>query len=292
MTETIDLPRRELRDSRRQAMAKLCGTSSRDDTPSHLALDAIKRETSLFQPRFDSIAYAPGRSDAHITHLAKVAKAGGELDPVKVTAFGNEWYLLDGHHRLEAYRAAEWTRPVPVEVRHSELVGDERVAWAIQESVEENKKNHLAMSEADKLDAAWWAVARNDELSISATAKLYGVSDRSVANMRKARSILTEAGVPLDRHPVLSWSSAREEAKRIGADEKPSRDWDAAAHEERVKRRAAKKLRGVMDMGLPARMLAEVLEAYEPGIVESMSRAQKIAKGDYPEDWGLDDDLI
>jgi ParB-like chromosome segregation protein Spo0J len=265
---SIDAPQVAARPQQRKALLKLAKRPTRTDSPRHLPRHEIKEAPSLFQPRFDSIAYAPGRSETHVEHLARVVRNGTELDPVKVVAFGPDWYLVDGHHRLEAYRVAEWDGPIPVDVRHSDLMGDARISWAIQESVEDNKKNRLAMSETDKIDAAWACVARGDELSTRETAVRYGVSQRSVANMRQIAKTLREADVSPDR--IAFWRTAKREVQRLNDADSATGDFD---FERRRRREAAKRLKGVMEMNLPASLLAEALEAYSSGIVDTMAKA-------------------
>jgi ParB-like chromosome segregation protein Spo0J len=271
---SIDAPQRTARPQQRKSLLKLARQSPRTDDPSHLPRDEIKEAPSLFQPRFDSIAYAPGRSEGHVARLARVARSGTELDPVKVVAFAREWYLVDGHHRLEAYKEAEWSGPIPVEVRHSELTGDARISWAIQESVEDNKKNRLAMSDVDKMDAAWGCVVRDDDMSIRETAIACEVSERSVATMRNAAKVLKDADVNLER--VISWQQAKLELRYLDNDAEDARgDFD---FEEKKRREAAKRLKGAMQMKLRPRLLAEVLESYSPGIVDEMAYALKIVR--------------
>ena len=277
---SIDAPQRAARPQQRKALLKLARRAARTDNPSHLARPEIKEAPSLFQPRFDSIAYAPGRSETHVEHLARVLRNGAELDPVKVVAFGPEWYLVDGHHRLEAYSVAAWTKPIPVDVRHSDLAGNARINWAIQESVEDNKKNRLAMSEADKMDAAWASVARGDELSIHQTAVRYNVSPRSVSKMREIEKVLRAADVRyLD--VIVSWQGAKNEVQRLNDLDGRSGDFD---YHEKRRREAARRLKGAMQMNLPASLLAEVLESYSPGIVDTMAKALQRERDEGGED--------
>lgn len=276
------VPNRSSRPQRRTALLKLAKRPPRDDQPSHLLVSEIKLEPSLFQPRWESIAYAPGRSEGHIAQLARVAKGRQALDPVKVAAFGDAWYLLDGHHRLDAYGVAGWTKPIPVEVRHSPLTGEARIAWAVRESVSDNQKNRLAMSDADKRDAAWAAVVRGDELSKSETAGTYGISVRSVATMRETHRELDAAGV--DPEALYGWRQAQSELRGV----RGSEGGDPRDLEERRLTEVSRKLKGVMQMRLPPRLLAQALEAYEPGVVEMMALAQRIAA----EEGEGDDDLI
>ena len=269
-------PDRQRRPMERRRLEKLARQSPRSDSPTHVQIDKIKQSQAVFQPRFDSIVYAPGRSESHVTQLARIAKRGSPLDPLKIAAFGNDWYLIDGHHRLQAYQQVGWCEPIPVQVLQSDLTGAARVDWAVRESTNDNKKNRLAMSDGDKMDAAWAAVAREDEGSVSETAERYGVSLRSVANMRKVAKTLTEGTVP----PVAihSWSAARREAKRLaGHDEMDRSDFD---HDAKRKRLVARKLKGAMQMNLPPRLLAEVLENFSPGLVDAMALALRIERQD------------
>ena len=248
-------------------MIRLAAREPRGDTPGSLPLRDIREAHDLFQPRHGSIAYAPGRSEGHIAALARTAKAGTELDPVTVAAFGNDWYLLDGHHRLAAYREVDWAKPIPVHALQSGLRGKERVEWAIERSYADNKKDRLNLSGEDKMDGAWRAVAHGAELSVAHTALAYGVSGRTVANMRKARRALEAAG----GHPELmhGWSMAQGELRHLNGKDMGSSDFA-----ERQRREAAKRLKSVMDMHLSPGDLAEALEAFSPGIVEAMALAR------------------
>lgn len=266
-------PTRSHGPQRRKVLLKLAERPARTDTPVSLPIDQINLESSLFQPRYDSIAFAPGRSERHITQLASSPRAGHELDPVKVVALGDRWFLVDGHHRLDAYRTAGWTKPVPVTVLQSDTTGDARIDWAIRESVRDNHKSKLPMSETDKMDAAWSGTVRRDSLSISKTAAAYGVSERSAANMRKTLKELEEAGASLDH--IRSWIAAKGELKRLRGAEGTAGGYDFDA---RHKDELARKLKNAMDMVRSPRLLAEVLEAYEPGIVDLMAGALQAAR--------------
>lgn len=269
-------PDRHRRPQERRRLEKLARRAPRSDSPTHLALDEIHQSQALFQPRYDSIVYAPGRSEAHVAQLARVAQNGSNLDPLKVAAFGNDWYLVDGHHRLQAYEKAGWAKPICVQVLHSDLTGSDRIDWAVRESSHDNKKNRLSMSDTDKMDAAWASVAREDEASISRTAELFGISKRSVATMRSIAQALRAEEVSLAL--IHSWASAKNEKRRLTDD--GDRDGGDFDHEAKRRRLAARNLKGAMQMNLPPRLLAEVLESYSPGIVEAMTLALKIERED------------
>lgn len=262
---------REMRIGRRKELRKHANQPALSDTPTCLPPATIYRESALFQPRYDSIAFAPGRSEDHIDRLARIARAGTPLDPVKVIAFGQRWYLVDGHHRMAAYEAAGWTKPIPVTPRHSELTGDARISWAIQESVVDNKKNRLAMNDADRCDAAWFAVARGDGLSIKELSDLYGVGTSTVSNMRRTWRELQERDGSVtiaDAASTWNWRRAKRRLQELlGTD----REFDDEDVFDAVRRRKlAKRLKNVMDMNPSPRLLFETIEMYEPGLVTSM----------------------
>lgn len=262
---------------RKRLTEKVMLAEQRADCPDSLNISDIQQAPNLFQPRYESIAYAPGRSDAHITNLAQIARSGRALDPVTIMAFGTDWLLIDGHHRLAAYAAAKWKKPVPVIALHSDLCGAERVEWAVQQSYADNKKNRLSLSAGDKADGAWGAVAREAKLSIAETAEAHGVSKRNVATMREVRrGLVAGGGDPLR---MSGWRMAKMELKRLQDREAPSANLG-----ERQRRILAKHLAPVMGMQVTPGQLAEALEAFAPGIVEAMALAYQL-----DDDGDLDD---
>jgi hypothetical protein len=273
--KTSHAPNRMARPREWKALAKLAKCEPRQDTPVSLPREDIRQMPSVLQPRFDSIAYAPGRSEGHIAELARIAKGGVELDPVTIVAFGNGWYLVDGHHRLAAYEAAGWERPIPVRVLQSDIRGEDRVHWAVHQSVVDNKKSRLNMSNGDKLDNAWLSVATGSSMSKAETARTFGVSDSTVASMRKAKADLEEAGG--DPQRMFGWRMAQTELRRLAGDDAGRGGSD---FRERQRREAAKRLKGIMEMRLAPRELADALEAYSPGLVEAMALARSAAQDD------------
>jgi hypothetical protein len=268
----IDPPNRSaIRWEAAQLAAQDAG-GSLDSSPDQLDREDIHEAPNLFQPRFDSIAYAPGRSGAHVAELARIAKRGTPLDPVTVVAFGDRWYLVDGHHRLAAYGEAGWAKPVPVRAVGSALRGQERVDWAIALSIADNAKNRLNISTADKADAAWLAIARKADRSKADMVATYGISDGLVADMRRVRGDLEAAGMP--PAACTGWRAAKRERDRLRDDAGPGAPGDFG---EMRRRQAAKRLQPVMEMRLPPDQLAEALEQFSPGIVEAMAAARRLA---------------
>lgn len=78
----------------------------RTDRPRALTFRNIHVADRVFQWRIreDNLA----ADIAHIRELARTIKDKRKpLDPLLVTAIGQRFFVVDGHHRLEAYRLAK-----------------------------------------------------------------------------------------------------------------------------------------------------------------------------------------
>lgn len=262
----MDVPNRALADKEHGLLVKKDARGSRTDSPTSLPPASLKVLTSLFQPRFDSIAYAPGISEGHVLGLARAAKGGADLDPLTVVAFGQDWYLVDGHHRLRAYAKVDRAAPIPVNVLVSDLKGDARVHWAVGASVADNKKTRLNMSSVDKADGAWRDVKARVG-SKSETAAKHGVSETSIAKMRVARNALEAGGEAMSF--LHSWRSAQLAVSRLNNADGANGQSDFRDKQRKV---LAKRLKSVMELHPSPDLLAEGLEAFWPGIVTAMSQ--------------------
>ncbi len=123
------------------------------------------------------------------------------FDPLTVWWSGTGWYVIDGHHRLEAFRKVQVDYPklkienVPVTV----FVGT--LYEAIAQSVALNSKDKLPMRKADKLERAWKLVCLDDGMTKTHIHNATTISERTVATMRKKRADLIERG-----EEPLEWS--------------------------------------------------------------------------------------
>jgi hypothetical protein len=188
--------------------------------PDELPLKDIRLADAVFQPRtFDGTR---AESAEHVNTLKDAIKNSpeGVIEPLVVWWSGKHWLVLDGHHRLKAYRQLlrerHYARPplIPVEAYPGTL------NQAIARAVELNSRDKLPMTKEDKAERAWKLVALNDPtFSRDAIARATGMSDRTVGNMREARKrFLSEQP---DSEP-LDWTWAQIKAGRI----KPDRDDD------------------------------------------------------------------
>lgn len=146
-------------------------------------LRAIKTQTDVFQYRHVEV------DKHHVDTLSAFLRTGNPLDPLTVwkDPASSDLVVVDGHHRLAAYRQIGWTKKVPVVIHSCDLDRARLMA------LEENGKTHLPLTPDERADAAWSLVCLgNDAYSKSVIVKATGVSDGTVAKMRRTRKALIE----------------------------------------------------------------------------------------------------
>jgi hypothetical protein len=158
--------------------------------PKALRLKEIKVADKVFQRRLpgeDAI-----RDVKHVWDLVEavetMSETREELEPLLVTAIGDDFFVVDGHHRLDAYATARFTGWIPVEVFEGAL------AEARMEALERNVKNKLPLSDEAKAQAAWELVVEEAKRlngkkppygSRAAIIKHTRVKTRTIARMRE-----------------------------------------------------------------------------------------------------------
>lgn len=153
--------------------------------PESLILAEIHPAPQVFQWRMENDSLLA--DGYHIKELARALNAQSEpLEPILVTPIGARFFLVDGYHRLEAYRLAGWEKPIPVSISER-CVEDARI-----EALTRNNQDKLPMSLESKLEAAWKLhVPRRTSsgsflYSKSTIRKLTTVSDGMIGKMRRA----------------------------------------------------------------------------------------------------------
>ncbi len=123
----------------------------------------------------------------HARELREALKREGSLEPLIVWRDPETGRLVvaDGHHRLAAYREAQWSAPVPVEIHDCDKTQARLLGLA------ENAKARLPMSGTERADAAWTLVSAK-AYSKAEIVKHTGVSDGRVAKMRRVLKQLEE----------------------------------------------------------------------------------------------------
>ncbi|KXJ55686.1 MAG: hypothetical protein AXW12_10070 [Thalassospira sp. Nap_22] len=172
--------------------AKLESVEPPSILPDRLSVTAIDQYPELFQPRNLKL------DEHHVQDLARIVKRQGRLDPILLLPVGKRAVLIDGHHRLEAYRAAHYRKPVPVCWFHGTL------QEAILEAGRANSKAKLVMPTQERMNFAWRLVLL-DEHSKREIMEAAGVSKGQVGNMRK---VMTDLGP--DAYSCRFWWEARE----------------------------------------------------------------------------------
>jgi len=164
-------------------------------SPAALPVADIETVEPLFQPRpFD---------EAHAMEIAAAINAGRNVGPLLVYAVGERVLLIDGHHRLDAYRAAGIVAPVPVEFFKG------KPKEAVLEARARNSPTKKAMSKLDRLNAAWTLV-KLDKHSKTEIVDATLASKGSVDAMRKALRVLG----PEEASECKTWWQARSACER------------------------------------------------------------------------------
>ncbi|OOY19579.1 hypothetical protein BMI86_13135 [Thioclava sp. DLFJ5-1] len=160
-----------------------------------LPLGKLKVEPETFQFReFET-------TEDHVRNLTAAIIAGNELDPMTVWKRGEgDFVVVDGHHRHAAYEDAGYAKAVPVVVHEC---GE---ADAMLLALSENTKTKLPMTKTERDNAAWRLVCSEHQLSKAQTVKATGVSDGTVAKMRRTRNALDEQELGL---PETWWMAMR-----------------------------------------------------------------------------------
>ena len=156
---------------------------------------------------------------AHVRTLAQALRNAGRLDPILVWREvdpdgepSGRLMLLDGAHRLAAYRAtrgepSERNRGVPAVV----VTCDRGVARRL--ALLANSKDTLALTPQEKADGAWSLVREpGGSHSISQIAKASTISQRTVSSMRLRWKALQEAG----KEATGEWWRDRQDALADG----------------------------------------------------------------------------
>ncbi|WP_082552692.1 ParB N-terminal domain-containing protein [Methylobacterium sp. Leaf456] len=212
--------------------------------------------------------------EEHARELIRTVRAvGGALAPVLVVPIGEKFYLVDGHHRIIAYRSMEWIRSVPVEYFEGSLYE------AKLEALNRNVKSQLPLSTSEKSEAAWELV-RDNKLAVRVISKQTSISERTVKSMRKAvKTLGAEAA------SEITWAEARRR------DWKSDEDYDPdAAKREKAERVAAAILRNTgVSIRRDPRILADALEIIDSNIPNWMilnwSDRVKPLMDKYPDDF-------
>jgi|SRR5262245_22150810 len=161
-TDLVEIGRRRKRNLRRGQQRRAITTKlteadllniertqkRRSDRPAALTLREIHVADKVFQwrNREENIAQSVNHRKELVRVLTSTKRA---LDPIVVTPIGDKFFLLEGHHRIEAYYEVGWKKGVPVRY----YLGN--VKEAQDEALLLNIKDKSQMTRAEKFDAAF-----------------------------------------------------------------------------------------------------------------------------------------
>jgi hypothetical protein len=134
----------------------------------------------------------------HLHQLGRALVSKGDLAPILVLAVGDRLIVVDGHHRLEAYRRAKRAE-VPIEG----FVGSPREAML--EAVERNTAAILPMDNRQRQNLAWRLT--NAAFTLKQVSRGTGISRAQVSIMRKVMKSLGD-----DAGGHATWNDARRAA--------------------------------------------------------------------------------
>jgi len=231
----------------------------RMDRPKGLPLRGIHLAENVFQwrNRNENIV----QSENHLIELVRVIRSTRKpLDPIVVTAVGKKFYLVEGHHRILAYRNIRWDVPVPVKYFEG------TVSEAQDEALRLNIKDKLRMTRAEKFDAAFRLVKRETQ-TYAAIKEATTVSLRTINTMAKVLREYPEAAKHTSWRSAL-WSYTRR-LKIADDDNDREIDW----REEKAQKLAQQLIKNVgvgfvRDTDITARAL-EIIDEALPGALVS-----------------------
>lgn len=211
-----------------------------------------------------------------------------DLDPVLVWRAKDRWYLLDGHHRLEAYKRANRTS-LPA------VIFDGSATEAMREAGVDNAKVRRGMSITEKNNRAWEitrAEPADERTSAKQIAADTGLSLRQIRYMRSVWSKMTDQDE--DPEQFRTWKHAHAWAQRIEYDNEEDRDAAMAAKREADISRHTEKLRQSLGASLyhDPEMAEEVLSRFFggrwPEIMEQAGYVLRDADADEDQPQGPD----
>lgn len=250
-----------------------------DRLPDALNLGEITRAPEVFQMRLGvRVDDGSGTDPDYVEELReRLGKLGDDgLDPLLVMRVGDQWMLVDGHHRFEAYLASgDWEgRPVPVEVFEGSI------EEALAQATRENRKLKRPLRAAEGAEGAWrhlcitaeWD-AEKDKLRASPVnakeiAGQFGVSESLYSKMRsRMNEVVRSTGG--SKEPAwfgrFCWADVRNKGFLEGSLEGPGAfDRNKAVdHMVRMLRKLFKQRPDKVDAGV----LLEALDAYHKPLV-------------------------
>lgn len=277
----VEAPSRNQRTDDIDKLAALMasGAKPKSASPVTLGINELNECPSLFQPRYQSLLWQ-GRSNDHVREMFRVLKSSGRpLDAIAVVSFGSKWLVVDGHHRLEAYKLAKWKAPVPVRAipLKETKVARLRIKEAEILSVFANVRDKLPMSAPDKADTAWRITFHHDDLSKTKVSEMTTLSTSLVAYMRKAKkALLANDRYSSEEIGAWRWARARYEYARVL--DPNLMDKEVENQDEHHIHLVAKAISGILGKGVTAGNIVEAFHRIDPILLTQLEEALAMRK--------------
>jgi hypothetical protein len=276
------------------------GKPEPSEHPTKLPLASIGVIPELFQPR--DMRHDKLQSTYHIESLVRAIYANSThlLNPISVWWAGGSWVVIDGHHRLDAYKAYQESlrtnktpKGPPKHIAHKSESQPEMqvpvrvfsgtVLEATLHSTAANSQDKLPMSKDSKLTRAWQLVTVDwEDLTLKSISKSCAIHDRSVSNMR---AVWRKAQATCDEEQLadlksLSWRQAQHWDK--DAEESLWGGKEVEAETNRLRDSLVKTFGKTL---LPkAAMFAEALKRYSPALARELGMHLKPIYNDWDRD--------
>ena len=203
----------------------------------NVSLNLITTNEDALQPRRELTHSHDGASYQRKNHVAQLRKPlldpKKDLDPIVIawakdettaTNTGYSWVVVDGHHRLGAYRTTKGRKTIPA------IVFEGSPTQVVLRAISGNNRDKLAMTPKEKLSTGWSIfVAMAGKKRQSITVQELGISRGSVQNFRKQFRLIAAdiASGKLEDTTIgnYEWPEARNYPDTYGG------DWEEAEDE-------------------------------------------------------------
>lgn len=170
--------------------------------PNALPLGSIHLEETVFQVREE------GLNDERVREIALGLSWDKTDDPLRVWWTGLRWVLVEGHHRLAAYRLSKknpkGTRKVPVIAHVGIPLGAAMGLASIT-----NSREKVTIPQWQRLNQAWRLTCVGVG-SVASLARDSGCGKTTIGNMRAVKAKLLERkGMTVERLTDASWVQAK-----------------------------------------------------------------------------------
>lgn len=250
-----------------------------EESPQAIHLDSIHMAHSVFQPRqFTEGTKAYSEEHTHSLVEAIFNEPTHHLDPIVVWWSGLDWKVIDGAHRLMAYRRVNKKGKlknlmIPVAVFKGDLYE------AIEESTKLNSKDKLQMSKCDKANSAWRMTVL-EKHSKNQIHKACKVGTTTVSRMREVLALMKEANP--ENYLEIALDYTWEDAQKFGKEERVrDESWEEKQAIEWSNRLA--KAYGIKASNQPA-IFARAIELYSSRLPKELLRNWHEEVEEYLED--------